>query len=192
MNHKLKLLMGRMFAAMFLSLALFLAGLSFYQFIHGLDTDKELVSIFIQSVNTGIIALAIFELGLGISKEYAAAEEHDHTFFTVRRMVVRFVGTVCIALVLESLIMIIKYSQLDLAGNLWYPIGILGGSSVLLGAMGLFLNLSRKDCEVTGRAALPATIRLPRSGRLPAPSRLASRPRKTGQISLKGRRAYFR
>jgi len=149
--------MGRTFSVVFLALSVLLMGLASYQFLDGLEHGKELISIFVQSVNTGIIALAIFELGIGIGKEYANSEQHEHTFYTIRRMVARFVGTVCIALVLESLIMIIKYSQLDLAGNLYYPVGILAASSVMLCSLGLFLHFSRADCEVHGRLACRPT-----------------------------------
>jgi uncharacterized protein YacL len=153
MSHFLQIGMGRTFSVVFLALSVLLMGLASYQFVDGLGQGKELISIFVQSVNTGIIALAIFELGIGIGKEYANSEQHEHTFFTIRRMVARFVGTVCIALVLESLIMIIKYSQLDLAGNLFYPVGILAASSVMLCSLGVFLHFSRADCEVHGRLA---------------------------------------
>jgi len=153
MSHFLQVGMGRTFSVVFLALSVLLMGLASYQFVDGLGQGKELISIFVQSVNTGIIALAIFELGIGIGKEYANSEQHEHTFYTIRRMVARFVGTVCIALVLESLIMIIKYSQLDLAGNLYYPVGILAASSVMLCSLGVFLHFSRADCEVHGRLA---------------------------------------
>lgn len=146
-NH-LKFLMGRLLAVTFLSLSLFLVGLALFQFVEGLNEGNEIISILIKSINTSIIALAIFELGLGISKEYGNySAEEDHTYMVVRRTITRFVGTVCIALVLEGLIMIIKYSQLDLAGNLFYPVGILIGSSVLLAGTGIFLQLTRADCE---------------------------------------------
>jgi len=157
MSHFLQIGMGRTFSVVFLALSVLLMGLASYQFVDGLEHGKELISIFVQSVNTGIIALAIFELGIGIGKEYANSEQHEHTFYTIRRMVARFVGTVCIALVLESLIMIIKYSQLDLAGNLYYPVGILAASSVMLCSLGLFLHFSRADCEVHGLLACRPT-----------------------------------
>jgi len=148
MVKQLKSLMGRLLALTFLSLALLLVGLAAYQLLEGLNEGKEVVNVLIKSINTSIIALAIFELGLGIGKEYGKnTEEEDHTFTVVRRTITRFVGTVCIALVLEGLIMIIKYSQLDLAGNLFYPVGILIGSSVLLAGTGVFLQLTRADCE---------------------------------------------
>jgi len=43
--------------------------------------------------------------------------------------------------------MIIKYSQLELAGNLFYPVGILIGGSVLLVSLGLFLWLTQGHSE---------------------------------------------
>ncbi|MDX1692804.1 MAG: hypothetical protein R3208_03505 [Ketobacteraceae bacterium] len=103
---------------------------------------KDFTATVIISINTFIIALAMFELGIGISKEYLMEETRYSFYSSMRRTITRFVATVCIALVLESLIMIIKYSQLELAGNLWYPVGILVGSSILLIALGLFLYLT--------------------------------------------------
>ena len=149
MSNLVKFWMGRPLAFVFLFLSLFLIGLAIFQFITGIEAGSELVNVLIKSINTSIIALAIFELGIGIGKEYGKdpKEEEDHTYLVMRRTIARFVGTVCIALVLEGLIMIIKYSQLDLAGNLYYPVGILISASVLLAGMGLFLHLTRADCE---------------------------------------------
>lgn len=147
MTRLWKIWLGRTFASVFLTLSLLLIGLAGYQFWGGLLAGKDLISILVQALNTAIIALAIYELGIGISKEYAVPHNDRHTFSIIRRLVTRFVGTVCVALVLESLIMIIKYSQLDLAGNLYYPVAIMVGASVLLSSLGLFLNLTRNDVE---------------------------------------------
>jgi hypothetical protein len=176
MIARFKTAIGLMFSLVFLAIALFLMALATYQFYAGLTEGKELVNIFIQSINTLIISLALFELGLGIGKEYATHDEELNTFAVVRRTIARFVGTVCIALVLESLIMIIKYSQLDLAGNLYYPVGIMMGASVLLMGTGLFLHLTRPDCHeredgaawrpVLDREGVPL-VRPDRQNRLP-------------------------
>lgn len=121
--------------------------LSVQQFIGGFNKpDWNLVTHIIQSINTLIIALAMYELGIGVGKEYTASKEGENIFQNIRRSVTRFVGTVCIALVLEALIMIIKYSQLDLAGNLYYPVAILVACSFLLLALGGFLSLTRTTC----------------------------------------------
>ncbi len=150
MSNLVKLWMGRLLTFVFLFLSLFLIGLAIFQFVSGINEVGEIVNTLIKSINTSIIALAIFELGISIGKEYgkhSKEQEEDHTYMVMRRTIVRFVGTVSIALVLEGLIMIIKYSQLDLAGNLYYPVGILTSASILLAGMGVFLNLTRADCE---------------------------------------------
>ena len=148
MINQMNFWMGRLLTLTFVSLSLFLVGLAGFQFVSGISEGKEVINILIKTINTSIIALAIFELGIGIGKEYGKhTEEEDHTYMVIRRTITRFVGTVSIALVLEGLIMIIKYSQLDLAGNLYYPVGILISASVLLAGMGLFLHLTRADCE---------------------------------------------
>jgi len=40
------------------------------------------------------------------------------------------------------LLMVIKYSQLDLAGNLYYPVAIISSAALLLIVLGVFLRLS--------------------------------------------------
>jgi hypothetical protein len=179
MNNQLKFWMGRLLAMAFLALSVFLVGLAGIQFVTGFHEGHEIANILIKSVNTSIIALAIFELGIGIGKEYGKhADEEDHTYLVIRRTITRFVGTVCIALVLEALIMIIKYSQLDLAGNLYYPVGILLGSSVLLAGMGLFLQLTRADCETRQVQLTPARVVLVPNNRFrPSPGHRTNRER---------------
>jgi hypothetical protein len=121
-----------------------LLALAIYQFFHGvIIIGKELVEVTIQSINTTVISLAMFELGIGVSEEYSALNDQTNIFALFRRTVTRFVGVVCIALVLEALILVVKYSQLDLAGNLYYPVGLLFGVSALLIALGGFLKLTK-------------------------------------------------
>jgi hypothetical protein len=143
-----KFMMALVFSGLFHSLSLILILVAVYQFIATVfQSDVEIISAAIKSINTLIISLAMFELGVGVSKEYATNAGHENVFFNFRRTITRFVGTVCIALVLESLIMIIKYSQLDLAGNLYYPVGILVGGSLLLCSLGVFLWLTQGHTE---------------------------------------------
>lgn len=107
--------------------------------------DDELITGVIKGINSAIIALASYELGMGIGKEYGRPGEEHNLYGTVRRTLTRFVSLACIALVLEALIMVIKYSQLDMAGNLNYPVAIVGSTSVLILALGGFLALTRED-----------------------------------------------
>ena len=132
------------FAVLFLTISVSLAGLSIIHFIEAFQS-KEFISGIILAINDTFIALATFELGTGIAKEYRNDEE-TNLYFAIRRTVTRFVSVVVIALVLEGLIMVIKYSQLELAGNLYYPVAVIAAASVLLVALAIFLSMTRQDC----------------------------------------------
>ncbi|MEX0624225.1 hypothetical protein [Saccharospirillum sp.] len=139
-----KQLMVRVFTVLFYGLSALLVVSGMLQFFTELMAgERSFMSITVNVVNSLIIGLAMFELGAGINKEYTDADQEENVFTNIRRTITRFLGTVCIALVLESLIMIIKYSQLDLAGNLFYPVAILGGASLLLISLGGFLALTK-------------------------------------------------
>lgn len=136
--------MAWLFSSLFYGIAFLLLCTGVYQLVVDLFTSgQEVINIVIRVINTLVIALAMFELGAGISKEYSNAEENSNIYTSIRRTITRFVGTVCIALVLESLMMVIKYSQLEMAGNLYYPVAIMVGASLMLISLGGFLALTR-------------------------------------------------
>jgi hypothetical protein len=141
-------MMAFLFSSLFLLLSLVLVVASVYQFMNTVfDESTDLISVTIKSINILVISLAMYELGVGVGKEYINCESGDNIFFNIRRTITRFVGTVCIAVVLEALIMIIKYSQLDMAGNLFYPVAIMVGGAVLLASLGVFLSMTRGHTE---------------------------------------------
>ena len=145
---KYKLMMAFIFSFIFDALSILLIILASYKFLDfALNPEGDFISTIIHAINTYVISLAMFELGAGISKEYNSSDDDENIYFNVRRTITRFVATVCIALVLEALIMIIKYSQLELAGNLYYPVGILFGSGFLLMSLGTFLWLTKGHKE---------------------------------------------
>jgi hypothetical protein len=140
-----KIIMARAFSLFFLMLSLTLAGIAAYDFFASFfSTGDAMANGLVKSINIAVVSLAIFELGLGINKEYTSAEDDNgnNIYATVRRSITRFVTVVCVALVLEGLIMVIKYSQLDLAGNLGYPVAIIASASILLLSLGGFLRLT--------------------------------------------------
>ncbi len=131
------------FSFLFQAIAILLIGYALFQFVNEITQEgNEFISAIVKGINTLVISLAMFELGAGVNKEYCSLTHEQNLFLNIRRTITRFVGTVCIALVLEALIMVIKYSQLDLAGNLYYPVSILVGSSLLLISLGGFLWLT--------------------------------------------------
>ncbi len=142
-TDSIKYLMAKIFYFLFLLLSISLGGLAIFEFIHSFNSGESITNGLIKTINIAVVSLAIFELGVGIGKEYSD-EEHEQgdIYSSVRRSITRFVAVVCTALVLEGLIMVIKYSQLELAGNLSYPVAIIVSASLLLLSLGGFLKLT--------------------------------------------------
>ena len=144
MNACLRKATARGFSIVFFGLALGLGGIALKEVWTSLAGDRTLVEGLLKSLNMAVVSLATFELGLGVHKEYASHDDQDDVLVILRRTVARFVSIVCIALVLEGLLMVIRYSQLELAGNLPYPVAIVVSAALLLASLGVFLNLTRE------------------------------------------------
>ena len=133
---------AKIFAYIFFGLSAAIVLSTFTTAIGDILNSVEITSVIIQMVNTSIIAIAVFELAIVINKEYGNDDNEHDVIDMLRRTLPRFIGTVCVALSLEGLIMVIKYSQLDLAGNLYYPVAIIISAAFLLMALGVFLKFS--------------------------------------------------
>lgn len=130
------------FSFIFFALSAVLGGITIQAMAEGAFGSMQLIEAFLKAINMAVISLATFELGLVVNKEYGGKDDDGHILVVLRRTLPRFVSIVCIALVLEGLLMVIKYSQLDLAGNLYYPVAIISSAAFLLIALGVFLRLS--------------------------------------------------
>lgn len=135
------------FSSIFFLLALALTGLCGEAMLKGFNGESGFTESILKAINMAIVALVIFELGLVVNKEYAGKDDDHHIVTVLRRTLPRFVSIVCIALVLEGLLMVIKYSQLELAGNLYYPVAVITSAALLLAALGVFLRLSNNSYE---------------------------------------------
>jgi hypothetical protein len=135
---------AKVLTLIFFGLAVVIVLSLLYNIVEGILNKANITEVFLSSINTGIIALAVFELALIIDKEYSGStsDVKKNVVAGLRGTLPRFIGTVCVALSLEGLIMVIKYSQLDLAGNLYYPVAIIVSTAFLLSALGLFIYLT--------------------------------------------------
>lgn len=143
-GSRAKWIMAVAFAVLFLLFSISLMVLAITYLIAAFH-QQDIITGLIKSINVAFISLATFELGTGILKEYNPRRDEEDIFLVVRRMVMRFGSVASIALVLEGLVMVIKYSQTDMAGNLNYPVEILLAAAILLIGLGIFLALTRKD-----------------------------------------------
>ncbi|KMQ75929.1 hypothetical protein [Marinobacter subterrani] len=144
-------LFARLFSLVFFLLAFTLVSTTVMEVVRHLQSGQQLMEALIKGVNGSIIALAVYELAMVIRSEYSGRSESHDVITMMRRTLPRFIGTVCVAMSLEGLIMIIKYSQLDLAGNLYYPVAIISSTALLLAALGVFLKMApseqKNSCE---------------------------------------------
>lgn len=145
-NPQYRQLVALGFSMLFFVFSVFLTGIMLYEIVDGLFHSDKLISVFINGINNAVIALATFELGTVIIKEYGNNED-SHIVVVLRRTLPRFLSIVCIALALEGLLMVIKYSQLDLAGNLYYPVAIIIATSMLVMSLGVFLRFTNYTVE---------------------------------------------
>ena len=147
---RFKVFLARIFSLFFMALSVGLVTMALSGILTSVLEGQEPIAVAISAINTLFVGLATFELGVGIGKEYTEHSSKAELFDVVRRTITRFVGVVVIALSLEGLVMTIKYSQLDLAGNLNYPVMIICAAGFLLLSMGGFLALTRRDSAVKG------------------------------------------
>lgn len=138
-----------MFSLFFLGFALLFAASALFQFLWPIITNGDIIDGMIKGLNMGVVALAVYELAQIVYQEYDPADLRTDTTTKIRRGIIRFVSVVCVALVLEALIMVIKYSQKDLAGFLYYPVAIILSAALLLVALGVFTRLTR-DLNTNG------------------------------------------
>ncbi len=133
----------------FFTLAIALSGIAIQGLYQSITGDISLIGGLLKAINMAVISLATYELGLVVQREYGGKHKSDDIVIVLRRTLPRFVSIVCVALVLEGLLMVIKYSQLDLAGNLYYPVAIIASTALLLMALGVFLRFTEPRSQQT-------------------------------------------
>ena len=108
-----------MFALFFLSFALLFASSAILEFIKPVLSDGDLTGGLVKGLHMGVVALAVYELAQVVHQEYDKSGKPADAIRRLRRGVTRFASVVFVPLVLESLIIVIKYSQQDLAAVLY-------------------------------------------------------------------------
>ena len=77
----IKYFMAKAFYYLFLLLSISLGALAIYEFFLAFNSDESLAQGLIKTINIAIMSLAIFELGVGIGKEY---DRYKHSSRTPR------------------------------------------------------------------------------------------------------------
>ena len=130
------------FALLFFAFSICFAVSAVVQFALPILEDGDFLGGLIKGLHTGVVALAVYELAEIVHEEYDHEGRTQNALARIRRGVARFGAVVIVALVLESLIMVIKYSQENLAGFLFYPAAIIVSAALLLVALAVFARLT--------------------------------------------------
>jgi hypothetical protein len=130
------------FALFFYAFAVCFAVAAAVEFALPILKDGDVLGGLVEGLHTGVVALAVYELAEIVHQEYDTDRRLTDIVARIRRGVARFGAVVIVALMLESLIMVIKYSQQDLAGFLYYPAMIICSAALLIAALGVFTRLT--------------------------------------------------
>lgn len=147
-----------MLTVFFLVFTFFYAGAALIEFVSPILNQGNVIEGLIKGLNMGVVALAVYELAQIVYEEYETTDARNGRIARMRRGIIRFVSVTCTALVLEALMMVIKYSQQDLAGFLYYPVAIIAAAALLLIALGVYTRLTQggTDDEPVDAGAEPA------------------------------------
>jgi len=123
------------------ALLLFIKGIS--AFLHfGLDFSVIDINQIFKATILLTLSLAIFDLVKAIFEEEVLGKEKKGDETGGHQTMVRFLGSIIIALSIEALMLVFKFALTD-PGQLQYAVYLIGGVSLLLVALALYMKFSR-------------------------------------------------
>lgn len=87
------------------------------------------------------LALAIFDLVKAIFEEEVLGKNTGQKTYTVHRTMIRFLGSIIVALAIEALMLVFKFS-IDSPEKLIYAVWLILGVAILLIALAIYVKLS--------------------------------------------------
>ncbi len=124
------------------ALLLFVKGLE--QFMgHGLDFRHIEIEAIFEATILLTLALAIFDLSKTLIEEEVLGNSEEKASSDVHRTMIRFLGSIVIALSIEALMLVFKFAITDPA-KLLNAIFLIGGVAVLLFGMAVYIKFTRK------------------------------------------------
>ena len=125
------------------ALLLFVKGVtSFMSF--GLDFGNIDINEMFKSTILLTLSLAIVDLVKAIFEEEVLGKEKRHNAGDTHQTMVRFLGSIIIALSIESLMLVFKFALTD-PSQLLYAVYIMGGVTALIVGLSVYLKASRQS-----------------------------------------------
>jgi len=125
------------------ALLLFIKGIT--SFLHfGLDFSAIDINQIFQSTILLTLSLAIFDLVKAIFEEEVLGKEKKGTTGQAHQTMVRFLGSIIIALSIEALMLVFKFALTDPI-KLQYAVYLITGVAILLISLSLYMKFSREE-----------------------------------------------
>jgi hypothetical protein len=124
------------------------------QLWHSIATDAGIaarINQVLESLALVTVALAALELGETIIEEQVQREAHMSAPTRARRFLSRFMVVLVVALSIEALVLVFKYSH-EAPANIPYATMIAFAAGALIAAWGLFVRLNRAAEELEPEA----------------------------------------
>ena len=129
------------------ALLLFIKGIT--SFLHfGTDFYAIDINEIFKATILLTLSLAIFDLVKAIFEEEVLGKEKKHDEAGTHQTMVRFLGSIIIALSIEALMLVFKFALTD-PGKLQYAVYLITGVSFLLISLSLYMKFSRPESKNT-------------------------------------------
>ncbi len=127
------------------ALLLFVKGIT--SFLHfGLDFSVIEINKIFEATILLTLSLAIFDLVKAIFEEEVLGKEKKHGMGDTHQTMVRFLGSIIIALSIEALMLVFKFALTDPI-KLQYAVYLISGVSLLLISLSLYMKFSREETK---------------------------------------------
>ena len=135
-----------LFAVVLAAVALLLFVKGVEQFVeHGFDFRHIEIEDIFEATILLTLALAIFDLSKTlIDEEVMGSKDHHAHDHAVHKTMIRFLGSIVIALSIEALMLVFKFAMTD-PKKLEYAIWLIGGVGLLLIGMAIYIKFTRKE-----------------------------------------------
>ncbi|MEA1917355.1 MAG: PDC sensor domain-containing protein [Campylobacterota bacterium] len=115
-------------------------------FLHGFDVNLIDVKDIFSATILLTLSLAIFDLVKTLFEEEVLGEHHSAKTHTIHKTMVRFLGSIIIALSIETLMLVFKFAMTEPAMIL-NAVYLVGGVSVLLISLGAYIKLTQQKVD---------------------------------------------
>jgi len=132
-------------ALLAVALLLFLNGIKSF-LVHGFDFIKIDIKEMFEATILLTLSLAIFDLVKAIFEEEVLGEQKRGEHDEIHKTMVRFLGSIIIALAIEALMLVFKFAIID-PEKLIYAVYLIGGVTMLLFALSFYLKSIGKRLE---------------------------------------------